>query len=313
MEVSLKNSMTVDKISDIDDVIHQPVMKHEVIQYLNPKKAEIFLDCTVGNGGHAKEIIKRIIPDGKLIGIDQDEESLLLAHETLDKFENNVVLVKENFQNLHKVLEKLGVNKLDGVLFDLGISWFQLNTADRGFSFKYDGPLDMRMDRSKKISAFDLINNLSFEEIANIIRRFGEERYSKRIARAIVKSRKQEYIHTTKQLADLVKFSIPPNQRYKRIHPATRTFQAFRIAVNRELTALENGLKNVIDFMNPGARICVISFHSLEDRIVKNIFRDYFKSGKLNVLTKKPLTPSKDEIKKNKRSRSAKLRVSEKT
>lgn len=286
-------------------------MKDEIIEYLNPQRGEVFLDCTIGTGGHAKEIVKRILPNGKLIGIDQDEESLLLAHRNLKDFEENIVLIKENFQNITNVLKRINVNNINGVLFDLGVSWFQLSNPERGFSFKYDGPLDMRMDRNKKISTFDLINNLCMEEISNIIKRFGEERWHKRIAKAIVKARKQEPICTTKQLAELVKFAVPPKQRYRRIHPATRTFQAFRIAVNRELVSLEKGLTDLIEFINPNARICVISFHSLEDRIVKNLFKKYAKQKKLQILTKRPLTPSREEIEQNPKSRSAKMRVAE--
>lgn len=291
---------------------HKPVMEDEVIQYLKPDCGDIILDCTIGTGGHARKIMERVLPDGRLIGIDQDEESLMIAHGNLSKFEDNITLIKENFQNIVKVLSEINVHKIDGVLFDLGISWFQISNPDRGFSFKHNGPLDMRMDRNKKISAFDLINNLSGEEISNIIKRFGQERWHRRIARAIVKERRKQPIHTTNQLAELVKRTVPPSQRYKSIHPATRTFQAFRIAVNRELVSLEKGLSDLIEFLNPWARICVISFHSLEDRIVKNLFKKYARLEKLNILTKKPLTPSRKEIKKNPKSRSAKFRAAEK-
>jgi len=284
-------------------------MKEEVIEYLSPQNKEVFLDCTVGNGGHAKEIFKRILPGGKLIGIDQDEESLLLAHKNLKDFEDNLILVKENFQNVVEVLNKIDVAKIDGVLFDLGISSFQLGNPERGFSFKHNGPLDMRMDRNKEISAFDLINNLPLEELSKIIRIFGEERWHARIARAIINTRRKEPICTTKQLADLIKFVVPSGYRYRRIHPATKTFQAFRVVVNRELASLEKGLMNIIEFLNPGSRICVISFHSLEDRIVKNLFRKYASLKKIDILTKKPLVPTMVEIQQNPRSRSAKFRA----
>jgi len=293
------------------EILHNPVMLEEIIQYLNPKNGQKFLDCTAGVGGHAREIIERILPDGKLIGIDQDEESLLKAHEKLSEFEDNIVLIKENFQNIAQILNELNIHRIDGVLFDLGISWFQLSNPERGFSFKFNGPLDMRMDRNKEISTFDLVNNLSFEEISNIIKKFGEERWYRRIAEAIVKKRKQEPICTTEQFAQLIKNAIPGKYRYRRIHPATRTFQAFRILVNRELVSLEKGLDSVIEFLNTGARICVISFHSSEDRIVKNKFKKFNRDKKIRILTKKPLTPSAEEIEKNLKSRSAKLRVAE--
>lgn len=308
-------SLNEDKKTEHDinrGFIHEPVMKNEVIQYLNPQKGEIFLDCTIGNGGHAEEILKKISPQGRLIGIDQDEEALLLAHKNLDKYEGNVTLIKQNFQNLPHILKKIGIEKVHGALFDLGVSSIQLQNPERGFSFKYDGPLDMRMDRNKKISAYDLVNNLSKKEISELIKRFSGEKWHGRIAEAIVKSRKEKPINTTKQLAELVKYTVPPKYRHGRIHPATRAFQAFRIAVNRELLSLKKGLDNIMEFLNKRARVGIISFHSLEDRIVKKRFKKFSEEEVLKILTKKPLTPSEEEKKKNLRSRSAKFRVAQK-
>lgn len=291
---------------------HKPVMKNEVLEYLEPQQGEIFLDCTIGNGGHAIELLKRISPQGHLIGIDQDEEALLLAHEYLNKYEDNITLIKENFQNIPQVLEELEIKKVNGALFDLGVSSIQLRNPERGFSFKYDGPLDMRMDRNKKISAYDLVNNLSKSELSNLIKKFGEERWHKSIAEAIVKSRKEAPITTTKQLADLIKYTVPHKYRYGRIHPATRTFQAFRIAVNRELLSLKKGLNKIVEFLDKKARVGVISFHSLEDRIVKRNFKKFSENKMLKVISKKPLTPSEKEKNENPRSRSAKFRIAQK-
>ena len=281
---------------------------HEVLEYLKLSPGNKVLDCTVGGGGHAGAILEDITPGGILIGIDQDEDALKTASGRLREFKDNIYLIRENFTNLDKVLSELKVGKVDGVLFDLGLSSLQLEAKERGFSIKQDGPLDMRMDRRLNIDAGYLVNRLKGFEIADILKRFGEERWSGRIAKAIVSNRP---IGSTRRLAEIVSGAIPERFRRSRIHPATRTFQAFRIAVNRELEALRSGLDRVIDCIKAGGRICVISFHSLEDRIVKNKYKDFKKRDLLKLITKKPVTPQREEVLINPRARSAKLRVAE--
>ncbi len=288
-------------------------MRQEVLKFLDPKPSKVIIDCTVGCGGHAQDLLESLQPSGRLIGVDQDEESLSVAKEKLKKFNGMHTLIYGNFKNLVQILNDLKVAKVDGLLFDLGLSSFQLERPQRGFSFKQDGPLDMRMDRRNRISAYDLINNLHWEEIDQILKDYGQERWHSRIASAIVNERKRAPISTTTQLTDIVIRAIPRRflMRYRKIHPATRTFQALRIAVNRELEALEGALEEVIPYVAQSGRICVISFHSLEDRIVKTKFRKFSKGGILKIITKKPLTPSEEEVSINPRSRSAKLRAAE--
>jgi len=303
-------------------------MVNEVLGYLDPKPGEVIVDCTVGAGGHSKSILEKIIPRGQLIGLDVDSQILEIAEERLKDFKDNVVLRQANFRQLDNVLSELGINKVDGLLFDLGVSSYQLESPERGFSFNLDGPLDMRMGpdcescattlpkKSGKSprrwgarTAAELINFLTKEELADIIFKFGEERYSRRIAEAIVRERKIQRIETTGQLKSIVLKAIPKTKKWQKIHPATRTFQALRIATNDELAALEEGINLAIKFLKPQARICVISFHSLEDRIVKNIFREADKNGILKILTKKPVCPQEEESSSNPRARSAKLRA----
>lgn len=291
---------------------HTPVMAKEVLDFLDPKPGNIIVDATIGGGGHAREILKKIRPNGQLIGIDQDQQAVEQSRESLKEFSDSLFLVNDNFKNLPGILEKLGVKKIDGILFDLGVSSMQLDSADRGFSIKYDAPLDMRMDKKSRISAFELVNNLPLEEIARILKVYGEERFHTRIARAIVEQRRRNLISTTGELAELVVRAQPPHKFHK-IHPATRTFQAFRIAVNNELDAFEKALKECGGFLNPGAKICVLTYHSLEDRIAKYVFRDLEKEGTLQRCVKKPVTPAKMELAQNPRARSAKLRVARKT
>lgn len=291
---------------------HTPVMVNEVIAYLKLSPGKVIVDCTLGEGGHSEGILRKITPGGYLIGIDQDDDALSIARLRLSHFEASVKLVQANFQDLQQVLLQSKIDKVDGVIFDLGISMLQLSSPERGFSFRLDGPLNMRMDKRGQITAFDLINNLSEEEIANLIYTFGQERYSRRIARSIVRERSKNSIATTHQLAKIILAVMPRHQRYRKIHPATKTFMALRIAVNRELEVLQRSLSQAIDMLAPGGRICVISFHSLEDRIVKNEFKNQAKNGVLEILTKKPLVPSQKEIKNNPKSRSSKLRVAEK-
>lgn len=290
--------------------LHIPVMCKELIGYLKLDKAGTLLDCTVGCGGHADVMLKEISPHGRLIGIDQDNAAVEVAKNRLKEF-NNCILMQANFRNIDTVLSKLAIDKVDGIVFDLGLSSLQLGTSERGFSIKLDAPLDMRMDRGLRLSAFDLVNFLPEVKLCDILRNYGQERWHNRIARAIVRERKKSMIVTTGQLADLVRRVTPSG--HTRIHPATRTFQALRIAVNDELEALREALNKSINYIRPGGRICVISFHSLEDRIVKNQFRQAQSEGRLNIITKKPIRPTYKETCANPRSRSARLRVAERT
>ncbi len=291
---------------------HIPVMYSEVLSYLRLLPGKVIVDCTLGEGGHSEGILRKITPGGYLIGIDQDDDALSATRLRLSPFEGAFSLIRDNFKNITDVLANLEINAMDGVVFDLGVSNLQLLTPERGFSFQFDGPLNMRMDKHAQITAFDLVNNLSEEEIANIIFTFGQERFSRRIASRIVAARARHVIATTQQLADIVVNSLPVRERYKKIHPATRTFMALRIAVNRELEVLQSGLTQAIELLKPGGIICVIAFHSLEDRIVKQEFKAQAKKGCLKIITKKPLIPTDEEIENNRKSRSAKLRVAEK-
>ncbi len=288
-------------------------MLGEVLEYLDLKPGKTIVDATIGTAGHAKAILERILPGGRLIGIDRDAASLELARQRLSEFGSACALIRGNFADIDTLLEKLGVKKINGILFDLGISSFQLFDASRGFSFQADGPLDMRMDKDSYISAYDLVNNLNEEELSTLLWNFGEERWHNRIARLIVQEREREPITATLQLANIVIRSIPPRyrRRYYRIHPATRTFQAVRIAVNRELEILEAAVNKAIALLEKKARICVISFHSLEDRVIKFAFRKAKERGLIDIITPKPLTPLAAEVEANPASRSSKLRVAE--
>jgi 16S rRNA (cytosine1402-N4)-methyltransferase len=266
---------------------------------------------TLGTGGHSLEILKRILPGGRLIAIDRDAESLEVASKRLSEFKENCEFVHGNFSDIDTLFKKLNIKKVDGIVFDLGISSFQLEDSKRGFSFQNEGPLDMRLDRDSYISAYDLVNNLTQQEISIMLRNFGQERWHNRIARLLVQERQREPISTTQQLSNIVIKAVPYRYRFYRIHPATRTFQAIRIAVNRELEALEGALVKAIEHLNKKGRICVISFHSLEDRIVKLSFRKAAAEGVVKIITPKPLTPELSEVTDNPSSRSAKFRVAE--
>ena len=292
---------------------HKPVMYKEVLEYLNLKPGMTVLDATVGTGAHAYGIVSKIIPGGRLIGIDRDKESLLISRDRLRDFKDNIEFIHQDFRNLDTVLDNLGIKYVNGIFFDLGLSSYQLDSCERGFSIRKDGPLDMRMDRDSYISAYDLVNNLSPREISSILWNFGGEPWNRRIADCIVKERMQSPIATTSQLSRVVLKAVPYYAKNKQIHPATRTFQALRIAVNRELESLQIGLKKAMQYLNTGSRICVISFHSLEDRIVKNSFRDFSRKGVLKIITRRPQSPQDEEVELNARSRSAKLRVAQKT
>jgi 16S rRNA (cytosine1402-N4)-methyltransferase len=306
---------------------HLSVLPEEVIHYLKPRPGGIYLDGTLGGGGHARLILERCTPGGMLIGIDQDQEALQAAGQRLADFGSAARLVHGNFGDLAQHLDRLEIPGLDGFILDLGVSSHQLDSADRGFSFQQDAPLDMRMDTSGGETAADLLNDLPEAELERIIRDYGEERWAKRIAAFIARARLEALFATTLQLVDIVKGAVPKAKWEERIHPATRTFQAVRIAVNRELERLEKGLHAALDRLKPDGRGVVISFHSLEDRIVKHIFRDYA-SGctcprnfpvcacnnrpRVRVLTGRPVMAADQEIEANPRSRSAKLRAVEK-
>lgn len=299
---------------------HIPVLTKEILNYLNLKKGGVYIDCTLGGGGHSKAILEKIYPHGLLIGIDQDIEAIETAKEELKSYIDKVKLVKGNFKNLEEILSDLKTETVSGIIFDLGVSFHQLKAKERGFSFKEDSHLDMRMDLTQKFNADILINSYSEKDLAEIFEKYGEERFSKRIARLIAIERKKKTITTTKQLADLVIRSLPRTKKRHtwRIHPATRVFQAIRIEVNQELKALEKGLNQAIRVLEDKGRICVISYHSLEDRIVKHLFKEAEREGKeqknygLKIVTKKPIKPSLEEVRDNPKARSAKLRVAEK-
>lgn len=292
---------------------HIPCMLDEVLEYLNLTPGKTIVDCTLGTAGHSVEIIKRIVPNGKLIGIDRDQESIEIAKDRLADYSGNFELAYGNFSEVDNILKNLNVNGIDGILFDLGISTFQLQNSQRGFSFQQEGPLDMRLDRNSYISAYDLLNNLNEQEISNILWTFGEERWHNRIARSLIREREKHPITTTAELANIVCKSIPGRfrQYHYKIHPATRTFQAIRIAVNRDLESLESVISKVIPLLNKGGRICIISFHSLEDRIVKINFKKFAAQQEIKIITPKPLTPRESEVRQNPASRSSKLRVAE--
>jgi len=299
---------------------HIPVLTKEILNYLNLKKGGVYIDCTVGGGGHSKAILEKIYPHGLLIGIDQDIEAINTAKEELKTYLDKVTLIKGNFKNLEKILSDIKIKTVSGIIFDLGVSFHQLKEKERGFSFKEDSHLDMRMDLNQEFNAYILINSYSENDLVEIFEKYGEERFSKRIARLITIERKRETINRTKQLADLIIRSLPRTRKRHtwRIHPATRVFQAIRIEVNQELKALEKGLSQAIRVLEDKGRICVISYHSLEDRIVKHQFKEIEREGKdkgnygLKIITKKPISPSSEEVEGNPKARSAKLRVAEK-
>jgi len=294
---------------------HIPVLLAETLGLLSPKPGEVVFDGTVGGGGHARALLQRVLPDGRLIGIDRDAEVLKVAAANLPSQPQRCVLIKANFADFAEVLDSLGVPEVDVALLDLGVSSFQFDQADRGFSFQRDGPLDMRMDRQSERTAADLVNELGEQDLADLFYQYGQERRSRRIARRIVGQRRKGRIETTGQLARLVLASQPKGARGRRyrIHPATRVFQALRIAVNRELEDLERFCRDVAGRLTMGGRAGIISFHSLEDRIVKTAFRRLAADGVLEVLTRKPVTPSREERQSNPRSRSAKLRATRRT
>lgn len=290
--------------------VHIPVMVREVIYYLGCDSGKIYVDGTIGGGGHSLEILKNTVPDGQVIGIDWDPEAVELATNRLRDFKDRIHIFKDNFINLDTILRELHIQAVDGILLDLGLSSYQLESG-RGFSFMRDEPLDMRMSQAG-ITANDLINTLPSKELEIILRQYGEERWSHRIAKHIEKERSLKPITTTKELSDIVKRARSFKHHPKRIHPATKTFQAIRIAVNNELLNLETFIGKGITLLKKGGRICIISYHSLEDRIVKRAYRIGKDHERLRIISSKPITPSSQEIDLNPRARSAKLRVAEK-
>ncbi len=303
---------------------HTSVLLEETIENLNIKQEGIYVDGTLGGGGHSYEICKRLSGKGRLIGIDQDEAAIMAGSERLEPFSDRVTIVRSNYCRMRQVLEELGISGVDGIVLDLGVSSYQLDTAERGFSYREDAPLDMRMDRRQTLTAKDIVNQYPELELFHLIRDFGEDRFAKNIAKHIVAARQKKPIETTLELADIVKEAIPMKFRAAGGHPAKRTFQAIRIELNHELEVLSDSLEDMIDLLNDDGRICVITFHSLEDRIVKNIFRKSEnpcecppgfpvcvcgKKSKGKVMTRKPIVPSGEEMESNSRSKSAKLRV----
>lgn len=310
------------------EFLHAPVLFEECMEMLNLKKTGIYMDCTMGGAGHSRGILERTFPEGRLVAVDQDPDAVRAGQERLSSYGDRVTIVQDNFGNLKKILGKLKIDQIDGVLFDLGVSSYQLDNPERGFSYMEDAPLDMRMNAADMgVTAADLVNSESAEKLARIIFTYGEERWAKRIAGFIVEYRAANKITTTGQLVQIIKNAIPAGARKTGPHPAKRTFQALRIAVNKELELVESVIADAIGFLKPGGRICVISFHSLEDRIVKQQFQR-FSAGCIcppgfpvcqcgvkplvKIITKKPVVPSDEEINNNPRARSAKLRVAEK-
>jgi 16S rRNA (cytosine1402-N4)-methyltransferase len=305
---------------------HLPVLLDEVVEFISCKEGGNYVDATIGSGGHAWEILKRC-PKATLVGIDRDAQAVAIAKKNLKIFGNRVIVIQGNFEDIKNILGTIHIFEIDGILFDFGVSTFQLKDPKRGFSFTLEGPLDMRMDQNIAVQAKDLVNNLSVKELTSIFQEYGEERWSKNIARHIYKRRLQRPIHSTKELSEIIVQAIPAKYHPKKIHPATKAFQALRIVVNNELLHIQNGLNECIDLLKAGGRICVISFHSLEDRIVKHTFRRWQKgcscppripqclcggSKTLTILTKKPIIPTQQEKERNPKSRSAKLRAGEK-
>lgn len=306
---------------------HISVLLRECIENLNIKPNGIYVDCTAGGGGHSLEIAKRLTAGGRLIAIDRDEDALRAAGQRLAAYADRVTFVHSNYAALESVLADLGIEKVDGVLMDLGVSSYQLDTAERGFSYMQDAPLDMRMDRGEALCAYDVVNTYSEEELRRILYDYGEEKFARNIAANLVKKRSEAPIRTTLELAELVKASMPKAAREGGHHPAKRTFQAIRIEVNSELSSIPPALDAAVSALNPGGRIAVITFHSLEDRLVKQKFAALASGctcppdfpvcvcGKKPVVRsvgKKPVTAGEDELAVNPRSRSAKLRVAEK-
>jgi len=305
---------------------HYSVMLHETIESLNIKPDGIYVDGTLGGGGHSFEIAKRLTEGGHLYGIDQDEAAIEAATERLEDYSERITAIRANYKDAVSILKEKGIGGVDGIVLDLGVSSYQLDTAERGFSYKADSALDMRMDRRQKLTAYDIVNTYSIKELFRIIRDYGEDKFAQNIAKHIVQAREIKPIETTYELNDIIKAAIPMKMRVEGGHPSKRTFQAIRIECNHELDVLRDSLDEMIDFLNPGGRLSIITFHSLEDRIVKTSFKKNEDPctcpknfpvcvcgnvSKGTVVTKKPIVPSDEELEVNSRSKSAKLRVFE--
>ena len=305
---------------------HVSVLLDECINALNIKEDGIYVDCTLGGAGHSSEIVKRLSSDGRLIGFDQDKDALKSAGERLKDYKN-VTYVHSNFYAIYDVLTDLGIDGVDGILMDLGVSSYQLDNGERGFSYMQDAPLDMRMNRENEFSAYEIVNTYSEEELYRIIKEYGEEKFAKRIASFIVKNREEKNIETTLELVEIIKAAIPAKARREGPHPAKRTFQAIRIEVNKELEIISKTILDGVKKLNKGGRMAIITFHSLEDRIVKNTFKELAnpctcpsefpvcvcnRKPEVKLISRKPIEASKEELEFNPRSRSAKLRIIEK-
>ncbi|MDO4168505.1 MAG: 16S rRNA (cytosine(1402)-N(4))-methyltransferase RsmH [Lachnospiraceae bacterium] len=306
---------------------HKSVLLDETIEYLNIKPDGIYVDGTLGGAGHAYEVCKRLGANGRFVGIDQDEAAIAAATKRLEPYKDKVDIVRSNYVNMKYVLEDLGIDRVDGIVLDLGVSSYQLDNAERGFTYREDVPLDMRMDQRQSKTARDIVNDYSEMELFHMIRDYGEDKFAKNIAKHIVAERKDRTIETTGQLIEIIDHAIPAKVRAKGGHPAKKTFQAIRIELNRELEVLNDSLDTMIDLLNDGGRICIITFHSLEDRIVKSIYKrnenpcicppsfpvcTCGKKPKGKMVTRKPIIPTETEVIENKRAKSAKLRVFEK-
>ena len=305
---------------------HVSVLLDECINALNIKEDGIYVDCTLGGAGHSSEIVKRLSSDGRLIGFDQDKDALKAAGERLKDYKN-VTYVHSNFYAIYDVLTDLGIDGVDGILMDLGVSSYQLDNGERGFSYMQDAPLDMRMNRENEFSAYEIVNTYTEEELYRIIKEYGEEKFAKRIASFIVKNREEKNIETTLELVEIIKAAIPAKARREGPHPAKRTFQAIRIEVNKELEIISKTILDGVKKLNKGGRMAIITFHSLEDRIVKNTFKELAnpctcpsefpvcvcnRKPEVKLISRKPIEASKEELEFNPRSRSAKLRIIEK-
>lgn len=305
---------------------HVSVLLNETINELKIKEDGVYVDCTLGGAGHSSEILKRLSEKGRLIGIDQDTDAIEAAKEKLKEY-NNVTYVHDNFHNIKNILDGLNIEKVDGILMDLGVSSYQLDKPERGFSYMHDAPLDMRMNKESNFSAFDVVNGYDEDKLYHVIRNYGEEKFAKRIAEFIVNKRQEGNINSTFELVEIIKSAIPAKFRRQGPHPAKRTFQAIRIEVNGELEILNSTIEDGVNKLSNNGRMCIITFHSLEDRIVKNKFKELKnpcicppdipicvcgRKPEIEIITRKPIGPSEDEININPRSRSAKLRVAEK-
>ncbi len=300
----------------MNTLFHIPVLPKETIEFLNPSPGEIFVDCTLGGGGHAEKILERIGPSGKLVGIDCDPEAIKESKNKLAKFKDQMILVNDNFVNLKNILQNLGISGIDGILFDLGVSWHQLDAPERGFSLRekgQDAPLDMRMNPAQQFKAYDVVNFYPEKKLRELFFKLGEEPFGGKIAREIIKQRDKKKIKTCGELLDLIRRATPPDYRFSRKgHWASKIFRALRMEVNQELPTLEETLPQALESLKPGGRLVVISFHSLEDRIVKHQFLEWQKSGLVEILTKKLVMATPEEISQNPRADSAKLRAAKK-